>query len=261
MFSGAASNQESARGTGKAVMAMGTLTEAVRNHHLALAKTLEAHARGVGGGESQAERDAFVGFLKRDLLPHVRGEERHLYPVLDTVVRKRGRPTATMIVDHDFILDYVARIEQVTRELASPTCNGRRLERLRQLRELALKLEAIAELHLVKEERIYLPLIEEHVNERQQGKVLEAIHSAYAERENISEDRPLDVRDVIPRERHPLIFNTFGELKPGEAFVLINDHDPRPLYYQFQAEHTGEFSWEYLEQGPEVWRVRVGRHA
>jgi len=41
--------------------------------------------------------------------------------------------------------------------------------------------------------------------------------------------------------------------------VLVNDHDPKPLFYQFQAEHTGQFTWEYLEQGPAVWQVRLGR--
>ena len=66
------------------------------------------------------------------------------------------------------------------------------------------------------------------------------------------DDRPLDVRNVVPRERHTLIFDTYTGLKPGEAFILINDHDPRPLYYQFAAEHHGQFSWNYLEQGPEV---------
>jgi uncharacterized protein (DUF2249 family) len=69
----------------------------------------------------------------------------------------------------------------------------------------------------------------------------------------------LDVRTIIPRERHPLIFRTFEELQPGEGFVLVNDHDPKPLYYQFQAEVGARFDWEYLEQGPETWRVRIGR--
>jgi uncharacterized protein (DUF2249 family) len=69
----------------------------------------------------------------------------------------------------------------------------------------------------------------------------------------------IDVRTIIPRERHPLIFNTFHGLAPGESFVLVNDHDPKPLYYQFQAEHAGSFTWDYLDQGPDVWRVRVGR--
>lgn len=74
-------------------------------------------------------------------------------------------------------------------------------------------------------------------------------------------ETPLDVREVPPFKRHTLIFETFEALKPGDAFVLVNDHDPKPLYYQFQAERQGQFSWNYLEQGPQVWRVRIGRAA
>jgi len=69
----------------------------------------------------------------------------------------------------------------------------------------------------------------------------------------------LDVRTIVPRERHPLIFGTFRKLAPGDAFLLVNDHDPKPLYYQFQAELGEPFQWEYLESGPEVWKVRIGR--
>ena len=64
-----------------------------------MAKTLEAHARGVDSG-AQTERDAFVAFLKGELLPHAKGEERHLYVLVDTLVREHGKPTATMMVDH-----------------------------------------------------------------------------------------------------------------------------------------------------------------
>lgn len=69
----------------------------------------------------------------------------------------------------------------------------------------------------------------------------------------------LDVREMIPRERHPRIFNAFDSLQPGEGFTLVNDHDPLPLYYQFSAERQGAFTWDYLESGPETWRVRIGR--
>ena len=69
----------------------------------------------------------------------------------------------------------------------------------------------------------------------------------------------VDVRELPPRERHPLIFGSFDRLAPGEALLLVNDHDPKPLYYQFQAESRGEFTWDYLESGPEVWRVRIGK--
>ena len=69
----------------------------------------------------------------------------------------------------------------------------------------------------------------------------------------------LDVREIPPRERHPRIFRVFDDLAPGEAFVLINDHDPTPLDYQLRAERPGQVDWTYLEEGPEVWRVRIGK--
>ena len=67
----------------------------------------------------------------------------------------------------------------------------------------------------------------------------------------------LDIRPVSVREKHPTIFRTFDGMAPGGTLLLINDHDPKPLYYQFAAERAGEFEWNYLEQGPEAWKVEI----
>ena len=67
----------------------------------------------------------------------------------------------------------------------------------------------------------------------------------------------VDVRTIQPRERHPLIFSTFTNRPAGQAMELVNDHDPKPLYYQFEAELHGLFDWDYLEKGPDVWRVAI----
>jgi len=69
----------------------------------------------------------------------------------------------------------------------------------------------------------------------------------------------IDVRSLVPMQRHQKIFQLVDELAPGGKFVLINDHDPKPLYYQLEAEHPRQFSWAYLERGPQVWRVEIGR--
>jgi uncharacterized protein (DUF2249 family) len=71
--------------------------------------------------------------------------------------------------------------------------------------------------------------------------------------------RVLDVRTIPPVERHARIFATLDELGPGESLELVNDHDPKPLYYQLQAEQPGRFTWTYVESGPTVWHIRVGR--
>ncbi len=68
----------------------------------------------------------------------------------------------------------------------------------------------------------------------------------------------LDIRKIAPHERHAIIFARFDELKTGESIELVNDHDPRPLHSQFQQRFANEFSWDYLEAGPDVWRVQIG---
>lgn len=67
----------------------------------------------------------------------------------------------------------------------------------------------------------------------------------------------VDAREYEPRDKHSTIFKAFEGLKKGEKMELINDHDPKPLYYQMSAEKQGEFEWQYLEEGPEVWRVSI----
>jgi uncharacterized protein (DUF2249 family) len=75
----------------------------------------------------------------------------------------------------------------------------------------------------------------------------------------MTDDNILDVRQIPPPQRHPQIFRAFEDLEPGESFILLNDHDPKPLYYQFKYEKEGMFTWDYLEEGPVEWRVRIGR--
>lgn len=85
---------------------------------------------------------------------------------------------------------------------------------------------------------------------------------APAERSStMADDLVVDVREEPPIRRHALIFETFDTIEVDSAFILVNDHDPKPLYYQLAAEQEGTFSWDYLEQGPTVWRVRIGRTA
>ncbi|MFA5620794.1 MAG: DUF542 domain-containing protein [Weeksellaceae bacterium] len=67
----------------------------------------------------------------------------------------------------------------------------------------------------------------------------------------------INVPEIEPRLKHETIFNTFDKLRQGESFIIHNDHDPVPLYYQLQNIHGSIFSWEYLQDGPEWWDIRV----
>ncbi len=67
----------------------------------------------------------------------------------------------------------------------------------------------------------------------------------------------LDLRQIMPFERHELIFQKWGALLPGETLRIINDHDPKPLHYQFEAEYKGKYEWEYEQQDPKDWLAKI----
>lgn len=71
----------------------------------------------------------------------------------------------------------------------------------------------------------------------------------------------VDVREIPHGRRHPLIFGRYARLAPGEDFTLVNNHDPKPLRREFEAVHAGSYTWDYVESGPETWRVRIGKAA
>ena len=67
----------------------------------------------------------------------------------------------------------------------------------------------------------------------------------------------IDVTVIEPRFKHATIFQRFDSLDEGEAFIIFNDHDPKPLYYQLLGERGDIFNWNYLQEGPEYWQVKI----
>ncbi len=67
----------------------------------------------------------------------------------------------------------------------------------------------------------------------------------------------LNVTQLPPQLKHPTIIERFDILKPGQAFRILNDHDPKPLYYHLIAQRGNIFSWTYLEKGPVWWKVQI----
>src|SRR3989338_3697024 len=82
-----------------------------------------------------------------------------------------------------------------------------------------------------------------------------------AKRKSEEEIKDLDLRSMPPFERHEKIFEVWNSLKEGQAMRIINDHDPKPLHYQFEAEYNGKYEWEYEKQGPKDWIVNIKKAA
>lgn len=75
----------------------------------------------------------------------------------------------------------------------------------------------------------------------------------------VDANKVMDVRPIPCSIKHGLILKTWFELPVGDHFILLNDHDPVPLRYQFQAEFGPAVSWEYLQRGPEEFRVKISK--
>lgn len=70
----------------------------------------------------------------------------------------------------------------------------------------------------------------------------------------------IDVTQIEPRLKHPAIFKSFDALPEGNAMIIHNDHDPKPLYYQLVAERGNVFSWSYITSGPAIWEVEIRKN-
>jgi uncharacterized protein (DUF2249 family) len=73
----------------------------------------------------------------------------------------------------------------------------------------------------------------------------------------IGPDKVMDVRPIPCSVKHPLIIQTWLELPVGDHFILLNDHDPVPLFYQFSAQWPAAFTWEHLVRAPNEVRVKI----
>jgi hemerythrin-like domain-containing protein/uncharacterized protein (DUF2249 family) len=212
-------------------------------------------------------------------------EEGVLFPELEARgIPKEGGPIGVMLHEHAEGRTLQQQMQQALSDLTSEANR-------QQFVAAAHNYIALLRQHIWKEDNVLFKMAEQFLTERDDEQLAarfdrherehigEGVHERYhhlvhqleaefmAGTEHLHSEsvrghageKVLDVRTIPPRERHPLIFQTFEALKPGENFILVNDHDPKPLYYEFHYERQGQFTWEYLEQGPEVWRVRIGK--
>lgn len=68
----------------------------------------------------------------------------------------------------------------------------------------------------------------------------------------------LDIRPVEPKYRFDRIMTAYEDLAETETLELTVDHDPKCMYYALRATRGDDaFLFDYVENGPETWRVRV----
>jgi len=69
----------------------------------------------------------------------------------------------------------------------------------------------------------------------------------------------LDTRQIPHAIRHATIFGALGAIAPGFSLDLVANHRPNPLLAQLEERHPGEYAVTFVEDGPELWRLRLTR--
>jgi uncharacterized protein (DUF2249 family) len=71
----------------------------------------------------------------------------------------------------------------------------------------------------------------------------------------------LDARTIPHAIRHATIFGALDAVPADGGLVLVAPHDPLPLLAQVEQRSPGAFQVDYLERGPEAWRLSFVRTA
>ncbi|MDB1086773.1 DUF2249 domain-containing protein [Streptomyces sp. ACA25] len=246
--------------------------EAVEAHHTHLAGELAGRvsllldAAGNSPGAAAEVRAGLVAFCDRELLPHAAAEESALYPAA------HRDPAARLLVDG--MLAEHRRIGALVDALRAAPSETRGAGEARAL-------QVLFEEHLLKENTLVLPLLAGSPEVSLSG-LLAGMHDLLGhhahEAEGLQEGAEaaggcggtcacgdaeeaavpeLDVREIPHALRHATVFGALDAVPAGRAMVLVAPHDPLPLLGQLEDRAPGAFAVEYLERGPEAWRLQL----
>lgn len=247
---------------------------AIEQHHAELVGSLGVRADAVS---SAAERgslaevkdavEALVTWCETELVPHAQAEEETLYAAA------RDLPEGRLLIE-GMVSEHAVLLQLIREIAAAPTS----LVALADSRALRILFEN----HAQKENTLVIPLLVSAPGVSLAG-MLEGMHSSLQRHAPVADDAleaprtnehghtctcgesddpgypELDARAVPHAIRHATIFGALDGVRPQGGLVLVAPHDPKPLLAQVEQRDPGKFSVEYLERGPEAWRLAFVR--
>jgi uncharacterized protein (DUF2249 family)/iron-sulfur cluster repair protein YtfE (RIC family) len=246
--------------------------EAIEGHHAQLLGALSSKVEALLKAAARTDRDAaerarrdLADWCERELVPHAAAEEQTLYPAARRF--EAGRLLVEAMRDEHVVL---TGLVGTLAEQSDPTRTAATGHALRVLFES----------HMTKENQQLLPLLAAARDVSLAG-LLDGMHEAMAGTEHTGghvgheperdhhdcscgeadDDEPeLDTRQVPHAIRHATVFGALDALRPGAALVLVVSHDPLPLLAQLEQRSPGVFAVDYLQRGPDEWRLRLTRN-
>lgn len=248
--------------------------EAVRDHHAAMAGALELKGEALlaaaRSGEVQAFRraqEALVAWCRTELVPHALAEERTLYAAASEHPDAKLLVTA-MLAEHAEIVSLVDQVEHGPDVVAVVGATG--------------ALRRLIALHLVKENEQVLPLLvasprddvaslldgmheliggapDGERAEESTGSAGHGGHGCQCGEKDGDGFPELDVQTIPHAIRHATLFGALDALTVGAGVIFRATHDPVPLLRQLEERAPGGYQVDYLERGPEEWRLQFVR--
>jgi uncharacterized protein (DUF2249 family)/iron-sulfur cluster repair protein YtfE (RIC family) len=255
--------------------------EAVEQHHAQMSGTLGIHvdrlvaAAGRRDGApsdsgTQEARKRLAGWCQRELLPHARAEEQTLYPTARSIVEGRLLVEA-MLGEHQVIGGLVGDLGDSTDPVRAAAT--------------ATALRVVFESHLAKENDLLIPLLlrtpgvsvadllggmhellgssghHPHADEPESAQTggCGGGHACACGETAAAGYPELDAASIPHAIRHATIFGALESVAPGGGLVLVAPHDPLPLLGQMAERWPGRFTVDYLQQGPDTWRLALVR--
>jgi uncharacterized protein (DUF2249 family) len=255
--------------------------DAVEHHHAEMAGALMLAVEGLTaaasagrGAEAERRRLELVRWCRAELVPHALAEETTMYAAAGRLPAARLLVEA-MLTEHRAIVGLVDELAATSEPVAA---SG-----------LGRALRAVFEIHLAKENEQVLPALvaapgvsvadllggmhellgggangEQH--EHESGHAASTAGPAQPHQCTCGEADEaglpeLDARTIPHAIRHATVFGALDGVGGGQGLVLRVSHDPLPLLGQLEQRSPGAFAVDYLERGPEVWRLRLVRKA
>lgn len=240
--------------------------EAVMAHHAELAGSLARHIErllntAISGDEHAVKKAThnLLAWCENELIPHALAEEASIYP------KAHEDPSATLLVDamieeHREIVGLVEAVRMSSTPVLVAT--------------KAKALGVLFDSHLAKENEQILPLLAAS-RDVSLAEILDGMHELLGESTKVSEGGcggectcgddgsaslpELDARLIPHAIRHATIFGALDSVSAGSGMVLLAPHDPLPLLQQLEARSPGVFNIDYLERGPEAWKIQFIR--
>lgn len=258
-----------------------TALEVAEAHHARMAGELAGRvamlltAAGRDRDAAERIRAGLVAFCDREILPHAAAEEAVLYPAACRLPDSRLL-VESLIAEHSCLTALVDSLRTPS-DATGAAADARALQ-------------VFFEEHVAKENGLVLPLLAAAPGLRLAG-LLADMHDRL-DHGDPSGGRPgtdghetaqesqesgcgggcgcggedegaepeLDVRSVPHALRHATVFGALDAVPAGNAIVLVAPHDPLPLLRQIERRSPGRFAVEYLQRGPEAWRLRLSHH-